>query len=352
MQRGGRPIRYYRVVISDPDTGQVITPPGFTGLLGGATYTSFVNGQSLPGAWNVELDIPVIGQATPQGSALARVWGISQQEISQANNLNGMNISIFGGMQAGLPLANPAQAGLLVQGFIFQAFGNWINTDMTLDFVINAGSGSSSANQGLGTLKAPKNLVLNWLTGSTLASALTTTLQTAFPGLTVKMNINSGLVRPNDEIAFFPTLEQLSQFVLQTSLDIIKTTNYPGVSIVVAQNTITVSDGSGAAPAAMQINFQDLIGQPTWIEAPNISIKTVMRGDLSVGQQIMLPQALVTNTAAASTSLVNQSATFQGGFTIISERHVGNFRQPSADSWVTVLEAAPNQVTGAGSAAT
>ena len=153
-------MRYYKIVITDPSSGNVITPPGFDGLLGGASYTSFVNGQSLPGAWNVELDIPVIGAATPQGSAGARIWGISRQEISQANDLNGKNISIFGGMQKGLPLANPAQSGLLVQGFIFQAFGNWIGTDMTLDFVINPGQATSSTPGGLGTLPKPKNLVL------------------------------------------------------------------------------------------------------------------------------------------------------------------------------------------------
>jgi len=254
-------MRFYRIVIQNPETGQVIVPPGFEGLLGGASYTSFVNGKTLPAAWDVELDIPVIGQATPQGQALARVWGISRQEISQANNLNGKNISIYGGMQKGLPLANPAQAGLLVQGVIFQAFGNWIDIhQQTLDFVIMAGSGSTAAAQGTGTLKAPKNLVLNWKAGTTLAAALTTTLQTAFPGVTVNVNINSGLIRPNDEIGFYPTLEQLSQYARETSLDIIKTANYAGVSIVIAANTITVSDGSAtSSAAAKQVNFQDLI---------------------------------------------------------------------------------------------
>ena len=345
--------RYYRIVISSPQTGSVITPPGFSGLLGGASYTSFVNGKTLPGAWDVELDIPVIGQATPQGQALARVWGVSKQEISQANDLNGMNISIYGGMQKGLPLANPAQAGLLVQGFIFQAFGNWIDvTQQSLDLVIMAGSGSTAANQGTGTLKAPKNLVLNWKAGTTLASALTTTLQTAFPGMTVTVSINAGIVRPNDEIGFFPTLEQLSQFVRETSIDIIKTANYAGVSIVVAANAISVFDGSAVSGAIpKQINFQDLIGQPTWIEAPNIQFKTVMRGDINVGDQVILPPTQITNSQQSSTSLVNQSVTFQGGFTIVSERHVGAFRQPAADSWVTVLEGAPNALAGAGSAA-
>src|ERR1700691_4540020 len=102
-------MRYYRIVVTET-TGNVIVPPGFQGLLGGATYTSFVNNQTLPGAWNVELDLPVIDAATSQGFSLARVWGISNAEIAQANNLAGKNIAIYGGMQKGLPLANPAQS--------------------------------------------------------------------------------------------------------------------------------------------------------------------------------------------------------------------------------------------------
>lgn len=342
-------MRYYKIAISDPSSGTVISPPGFAGLLGDATYTSFVNGKTLPGAWNVELDVPVIGAATPMGSALARVWGISRQEIGQANDLAGKNISIYGGMQKGLPLANPAQAGLLVKGFIFQAFGNWIGTDQTLDLVINPGSATSSSPGGSGTLAHPKNLVLNWTAGTPLADALKSTLSTAFPGTTATINIDAGIVRSNDEVGYFPTLEQLAIYVRRTSRDIIKTKGYAGVTIVPNQNSFSVFDGTQqqAASQPKQIAFQDLIGQPTWIEAPNISIKTVMRADLNVGDSIMLPQTITTNTQQASSSLVNQQASFQGGFIVISMRHVGNFRQPSADAWVTVMEAAPNSVSGA-----
>lgn len=339
--------RYYRIEISDPKSGLIITPPGFDGLLGGATYTSFVNDQTLPGAWNIELDVPVIGAATPQGSALCRVWGISRQEISQANDLRNKNIKIFGGMQKGLPLADPKQAGLLVQGTIFQPFGNWIGVDQTLDLVIIPGSGTADQPGGIGTLQKPKNIVLNWRAGTQLSEALGSTLKTAFPGAKQTIQISQSLTRPNDEVAFFPTLEQLSQFVLQTSKSIIKTDGYAGVSIVLDGAAISAFDGTATGGgAAKAIGYADLIGQPTWIESPNISIKTVMRGDLSTGDGITLPKTVVTNTQQAASALVNQSVSFQGGFTIVSQRHVGNYRQASADSWVTVIEAAPKQIAG------
>jgi len=342
-------MRYYKIIITDPASGNVIMPPGFSpALLGGATYTSFVNGKTLPNAWNVELDIPVIDAATSQGFSLARVWGISNAEIAQSNDLIGKNIAIYGGMQKGLPLANPAQSGLLVSGNVFQCFGNNIGLDRTLDFVISPGQASGSNPGGIGTVKNPKNFTLNWTAGAPLSGPLQTALQTAFPGYTVKVDIDASIVRPNDENGFFPTLEQFAQYCRRTSLNIVKTKGYAGISIVPNGTTINVFDGSTTAKGtAKEISFTDLIGQPTWIESPNISIKTVMRADLAVGSQIKLPQTLVTNSAQANSSLVNQKISFQGGFTIVSLRHVGNFRQSLGDSWVTVIEAAPNQVAAA-----
>ena len=208
-------------------------------------------------------------------------------------------------------------------------------------------SATSSSPGGIGTLAAPRNLVLNWKTGQSFSDAVKSTLSTAFPGSTVTVNVSSSIVRPNDEVGFYPTLEQFAQYARQTSLDIVKTAGYAGVTIVPGANSFNVFDGSQGQNTQKQIAFEDLIGQPTWIEAPNISIKTVMRADLSVGDSISLPQTITTNSQAALSSQVNQQVAFQGGFQIVSARHVGNFRQPSADAWVSVFEAAPLQQASA-----
>lgn len=344
--------RYYSIRISDPSSGQVVQPSSFQGLLGDATYTSFVGSKSLPGAWNVELDIPQIDQATPMGFAFVRVWGISVQEVAQANDLIGKNIQVFGGMQAGLPLANPAQAGLLTSGVIYQAFGNWIDTDMTLDIVIAPGAATGSDKGGVGSLVNPRNLTLNWQNGQALSDSLKQCLQTAFQGYTVNVNISSSLVaRENDSlVGAYSTLQQLAQAVRAASLSMVKTANYAGVSIIVNGTMIDVFDGTAQASGqAKQILFTDLIGQPTWIESPNIQFKTVMRADLKVGDSITLPQTVTTNSSLSNSSLLNQKLTFQGGFRVVSLRSIGNFRQPTADAWVTVVEGAPNNVAPAGS---
>jgi hypothetical protein len=338
-------VRYYKIAISDPSSGTVVTPPGFAGLLGDATYTSFVNGQTLPGAWDVEIDITSYNFDEPLGGGYVRVWGISLQEISQAMNLANpsapKNITVSAGMQKGLPLANPAQSGVIAQGYIIQAFGNWVGTDMTLDLVIAPGTGPV----GVGSAKKPANIVLNWKAGTPLSDALKTTLGTAFPGYTMDINIDPSLVRQYDTVSYHNSLIDLSKLVKQVSSDIAKGTNYSGVNINLSQKTISVFDnvgsGSGKTPAPTQINFEDLIGQPTWVEPQTVAVKCVMRADIKVGGLIKLPQTLVTNTQSSMSALSNQNINFNGNFQVIRSRHNGHYRQADASSWVTDLQVTP-----------
>jgi hypothetical protein len=311
-------VRYYTIIISDAVSGAEIR-----------RYTSFVNGKTITGALNIELDVPVVPFATPMGAAIVRVWGIALQEISQASDLNGKAIAVYAGMQKGLPLANPKQAGLIVQGFIFQAFGNWVLTDMTLDLIIQPSIGSAAA---------PKNIVLDWRAGTPLATAIAQTLSTAFPGYKQNISINPNLVLAHDEPGYYQSLIQFAQYVKQVSQNIIKG-GYTGVDIVLTETSFSVYDGTTQKSPTL-IAFNDLIGQPTWIESPVIQVRCVMRADLAVGDYVKLPPTLATNTPQSFSQFRSKSV-FQGVFQIIQMRHVGNFRQPDAASWVTNIDAYP-----------
>lgn len=331
-------MRYYSVVITDPKTGNVVRPAAFADLKLPFTYGSLVNGQTLGAALNVELDIPVAALALPAGDsgAFLRVWGISLQEIAQANDLTNKLISVYGGMARGLPLATAAQgqAGLLVSGYVFQAFGNWIGTAMTLDIVIYAGDGPN----GLGDAANPRNLVLNWKAGTQLGDAIKSALSTAFPTLKQNVSISPNLVLTSDQVGYFQTASQFAKLVKLASAAIVGGT-YPGVDILLTQSTFNVYDGT-ATKTPTQIKFQDLIGQPTWIASPQIQVTTMMRSDIHVGDYIKLPPSLTTNTAQGLAQFRNSSV-FQGNFQVTQVRHVGNYRQPDASAWATTIDAAP-----------
>lgn len=322
--------RYYAIVLTNPKTGAAITSKALSGLgATGATYTSFVGGKTLVGALNVEIDVPVAPFASPFGFATVTIWGIPLSEISQANDLNGSAISVFGGMQSGLPLANPKQSGLLVSGYVFQAYGNWIGTEQTLNLVVSP----------VATTATPPNIVLNWKKGTTLASAIDATLRAAYPALKKPVIAVSGnLVVANDVVAPFSSLVEFAQFVKARSAEIVGG-DYRGVDVRLTQDTFYVYDGT-SQPAPKALAFADMIGQPTWIDPATVQAKFVMRADLAVGDFVTFPKSPVVANAGSTSPLINPRLTFQGSFMIVRERHVGNYRQADAASWVTVVDAA------------
>lgn len=310
-------MRYYDIHFYRADTGDEI----------GKGISTMPNGVYDPGALNIELDIPVVEMAIPAGGGFVRIWGVSIESIAQGANLNGQRIVVFGGMSKGLPLANPKQQGMLLQGIILNAFGNWQGTTQTLDMIVQFDGG---------TITDPKNIVLTWAANTKLADAIRATLSVAFPAYTANISISDNLVLAHDEPGYYQTIGQFAQYVRQVSQSIIGG-DYPGVSITVRDREFIVFDGT-TPTTPRQIAFTDLIGQPTWISLFQVNFKTAMRGDLTVGDYIKMPpgQQMLT---PRSYSQFRQGSVFQGTFQIDKVRHVGNLRQPDANSWVTVFDA-------------
>ena len=367
-------MRFYSISLTPPNTQPpstaqqstvaniptVITPTfspsfGFANLAsgnagGGPTWASFLNGAVLPAAWDIELDIPLGSVASTEGgSAFVRIWGISLEEIAQATQLQantqaspqtpGYNIQVMGGMGFGLPLATSevSQQGVLAQGQVLQSFGNWIGTDMTLDIYFNPFTGSPAS---------PQNYTLYWPAGMPLSTAIRTTLQTALSGQSAlstppTINISSNLVQQADGSFTVPDLSTFASMVRQASLRIMNSPTYQGVNVNPAGGSFIVSDGSvQGSSSPYQLQFQDFIGQPTWIGYNIIQIKTVMRGDLQIGSQITMPPGVLVTSVSLGAPSLNDGSVFQGTFNITGLRHIGRFRQADAASWVTVINAA------------
>jgi hypothetical protein len=345
-------LRFYCITISDPNSGQVFqtsaTGLGFTKGSGGFTFastsTGTVSGQNLPGALNVEFDIPVVPMHTPQGQAYIRVWGIGLPMIGQASQLAGMSIVLSAGMQKGLPLANPAQAGVLIEGEIFQAFGNWQGINQTLDLIVQPSG-----------LQPNTGVSFNWPANTPLKSALQTTLTAAFPGYKPNFaDLTANLTQAAPEAGTYPSLTTFAQYLQQRTQPMGASStgnkNYPGVSIVVqsASKTLYVFDNP---KKLVTLNFQDLIGQPTWINPGTINFKTVMRSDIAVGNKIKFPLGVqapfALTTAAAAPGLQASSKTaFQGVFEVNDIHYFANFRQPDAESWNTSFTAFLSSLDG------
>ena len=305
-------------------------------------WSSNYNGKFDPGALDVEFDMPVAPYGTPLGGQAITIYGVPLADLSQAYNFEGTDIVVNGGMQAGLPLANPKQAGMLLRGQVFQGFGTWQGTDMRLDLIVYPSQYTSDN---------PGNFVLNWLAGRPLAEALKTTLSIVYPGVPVDINVGSNLVFDSDEHHFCATLEELSQHVG----DLTQQAFRQRVEIAFQAGKIIIFDSTYKAKP-VQLNFTDLIGQPVWLKRNIVQIKTVMRADLEIGSALKMPTGYLNAPGFAQTSLSaalsdgggalpstgRAAAIFQGDFKVNEIRHIGRFRSSSGEDWATII----NCVTG------
>lgn len=317
--------RYYEVVLSPPVGGKATK-----------TWGSEVSGVFNPTAQNVLLDILAFDYATPMGASTVSIEGVTIGDIGQAKSYTGMTLTVSGGMKQGLPLANPRQAGKLLTGQVFQSFGNWEGTNMTLDFVVLASPY---------TYSTPGNFVLNWPKGTAIAGALSSMIAGAFGSSQPRIiNVSPNRVFPVDHIGHYHSLEQAAATISGITQGQFGPTD-PGVALSIRGDGTILAIDYTQASNPIQLKFEDLVGQPVWIAPYELQMKLVMRADLSVSTLVKMPAkakskpGIVTTQPASLPSYTDQSSIFSGNFFVKSIRHVGNFRSPQGESWVTIINA-------------
>ena len=339
-------MRYYDLTLSTPD-GQIWQPnPSGLGFIKSATGTTFSalkingNGQQVFNANALEIyfDFPVVPFNTPQGQAIIRIAGVGIGMIGSAANLNGSNFSLQAGMWKGMPLAKPQQRGLIAQGQIFQAFGNWQGTSQTLELICYPGAA------------APVEIPFNWPKGTPLAPAIVASLYAAFPKYPKPdIAISPNLVAPMDQKSIYLSFVDFTDAIHSMSLPLgaaLYGKKYSGVQIALKGRVFKVRDGTVLSDA-IQLAFEDLIGQPTWIEPAKINFKCTLRADLDIFDQVKFPigavqpYVLTASSAAGANVPAADKTTFQNSFLITSVHHYAASRQPDYDSWATAFEAVP-----------
>jgi hypothetical protein len=319
-------MRYYDIVITDSKSGKIINQ--FTTL----NSNNSNNGAAL----QVEVDMFQNFFHAPAQNPYIKITGVTYETISQASNLNNQTVSVSVGMNTGLPLANPQERGIVLQGTIWQAFGNWQGNEVSLHLIVVPLIYDST--------KEP-NLTGIWYKGTTMQKFVTSTLNQAFPGVQITGNLSDNLKYTEDQPFYNYNLQQFSEKMNELSKYIIKDPKYLGASIASTPNGFVLSDGVGSTGQSntldnpTQISYYDIIGNLTWLDLYTIQAKLVMRGDLTVGQYIKFPKgAPLLNTSNTFTQFKN-SISFQGVFQIQQIRHVGNSRQADANSWCSIIDA-------------
>ena len=367
-------MRFYKIVIrAQGANGALFTPPSMKGMnLTDASYTSLVNGRQNPAALDVYLNIPAYFFSNPDEGAVLRISGVSLDDISQITHLVDHDIWVYAGMLDGyLPLSKHFNPDLLVQGTITYTQGNWEPNNTTLDIYIGP---STTRNPALGA-GAIVNVAFNWEAGQPLEPALRKFLQQAYGkstgnpgGADIQIAISNQLVARTQFPGVYPDFvsfaKELKAFTQRTfpGIQRLDKSAYRGVDILFQNNVFKVQDGTQAPTAGgsghtndtpLQIQFVELIGQPTWKTSNLLNFKTIMRGDIGLGDYVTFqPSTLAAPYVLTQSGNGPQSApnigtgltlpsklTFGGKFQVTKVLHSGQFRQPSGHGWVTTVDA-------------
>lgn len=318
-------MRYYDITITDPDTGKEIK-----------RFTSYANELTIRGALNIEFDIPVVTVDTPAGGANLRIWGVDLPLINNASQFNGKNITIKAGMQKGLPLANlqvtanPARNGVLFRGTIFQSFGNWQGLEQTLDFIIIVGKGYQKKN----------GIMFNIEAGTSIQDGIKQTMENY--GIASNIYVSPEFVTTkritflaNDIVQFAQEINKISlQIKYGSAWEASPKSN--GINMTKTESGYLFFDNT-YSPSPIKIDFTDCIGQPAWLDIVTCQIKTVLRSDMKVGDNVTYPKSNNINTKKSFSQFRND-INFVGTGQVIRLRHIGNFRQSDANSWITVVD--------------
>lgn len=205
---------------------------------------------------------------------------------------------------------------------------------MTLNIMLNPSSY---------TMDEPGNFMLVWRAGQSLNDALTSMFSIVYPGMPVSINIGSNIVNDYDFIHRASTLEGIASILH----DFTDSQFGQPVTHTIQCGKLVVFD-STYQPAPIEIEFTDLVGQPTWIQKKTMQMKTVMRGDLQIGSIITMPKGfsnapgLVTTQGASYPSSIKYKSAFQNNFQIVEIRHVGEYRSPDGAAWASTFNCLSN----------
>lgn len=332
-------MRYYDLEITNQEGKAILDRDG---KAIGPYRTLSGNGDAVKvnpaGGLNIIFDIFTTALDVANGGTVLSVYGLPASVLSQEVSLFMAKVTLFGGFSCGLPLEKAEQRGIILQGDVWNAYGNWQGVNQSLNLIVNPGLLVQDDGK-------PLNIVIDGKEGEKISEVLRRGLSSVYKNHTLDINISDDLILPEPWKTSYPRPGILASFLRSSSVALLKNDLYNGISMIIDKGIIRLYDNLTMS-GATEIASDELIGQPTWIEQAVVSFKTPLRGDLLCGDNVILP-AWLTNGAGSLLS-VNTSESyswgrrkinFSGTFQIRSLRHVGDYRNPAGEAWVTIIEA-------------
>ena len=347
-------MRYYSIEFQNPNGG---FPSGIPSV-----FTSHQQGIYNPACPEIEFDIANVYADAVITPTHLRIHNVPLDLVKKSRQYNGMNVtfkagfkSAVPGLKAQLPLENPLQAGIIAQGVVQTCYGNWLGTDLVLDFIIwpNGSLGSSNTIRSFNTgTNSPEAYQFLWEKGS-LTDAIQKTVSDM--GIkTVSGNINTTLANPPKEPIrnYVTTFASFSKYIQANSVLWVEPPSqekdgkgiyqpYLGVRMGFKGNELVLYDGTESV-RTVELKYEEFIGQPTWVTDSGI-VQSVhpLRNDIWLGYTIQYPKQTPTIVAPQYAPVlkeynINESS---APLIVMQIRHVGKYRGATATSWCTYVNA-------------
>ncbi|WP_018981124.1 hypothetical protein [Saccharibacter floricola] len=262
------------------------------------------------------------------GGAHVTIKGIDITTINQASNLVGHTLILKAGMGKGLPLSNPNQVGTILHGTIQSSLGNWTQTELSITFFVT----SYQLPHPVSDAEKTAHLI-HCAFKDNLKDAIRNAFRSVVHNPIITFNSTLNPIAKHDFIGSYPTLKELCV----ACSDSWQQTTGMKLTITTLGNHITFSDQTEDRPVK-NIDFSDLIGQPSWNGVNNISVTCPLRGDLKVRDTISLPHGASTvGVSKFAKPLPKDKSLFSGLLEVTSISYLGDFRSPQGEQWATTI---------------
>jgi hypothetical protein len=385
-------MRFYSIKFSAPK-GRSISPLLNKGPIDYTLFTSHPvdkegNFRYNPGCPEVYFEVTTAWAHMITTPFHLQIKNIPAELLQYAKLYNNLVCEISAGFSPGsnyggslpLEIGPEKRSGVICVGYVQNCFGNWIGTNLVMDFLIYPSPlGSPSLEQsGNDGYASPQDMTFTWEynpdgTYDSLRDKLAAFLGPRF-GVDVIGKLNpklappprlqdrrTGNIYPNplviDYTVFDKFAEKIRSFTVQSidpdrwkkiqNNDQGAWQGYRGVSMLYnfSLNAIILWDGTDTvSPGGTQLQYQDFIGQPTWTSSAG-TVQSVhpMRNDFQLGELVkypaQIPQIQSTQYAATGNFAVLNASGEQLQIQMV--RHVGRYRDTSADAWATFLNVGP-----------
>lgn len=319
-------------------------------------YSSIdANGLPNPGALEVEFDIVNAMGHFIGPAAHLRIRNVPIQICQQARAYQWTKVEIYGGFFSngfsGFKLAKQSQSGALGFGYVQACIPNYMGTEMVMDFII-VPTVSGNPDIGLPSTSAPnspKDYQFNWQVGQTFIEAVRNTL--AKP-LNLKLigSVNSKIKNNTDKpiINQLSTFAEFSIYLKKLTANIVnppisgKVQAYSGVNMIFKSfDTVLIFDDSSES-ATIKLKVEDFIGQPSIYSPQGLDVQSIhpLRADLLMPLSVKFPNisTLISTSVGSVAGAQEKPLTASTAELRIKQvRHIGKFRDNSAQGWATYL---------------